>query len=669
MIFPSIVVAIKDKSESPSPPTLGPSPSLTNSLLESHGVMAVSNSGGFVENGPSFLFFLVALLLLPMATHAQFQEGTSKFEQKMKDGEETLQEEIQSHDDIKEFYFPEKLFADIDIYRTEIPLSQDFTIGVMVNPCGDNSTDTPETWLGYDCCMDRFGDGEYGYLNDAAMETMDLVYPIFRAARSDPPIPSGSDEIFENIVLVDDRRQIKTIETSRRADDEVLVDEECKGVHDPHPYCMGVRLRKRIYNQMAPCTDNNETVSAMRSCYTPDGELSKHCMQVSYTQSAFVHVCGGEFSDDPHCGTFLEIHRTNGSPYDDEDTLISETKLLTRETSGMITTIIPLFYGFDSTKILCEFKETVIRVGTMVLIKEQAPSCCCPGLYNTLNREGRFMCPNKPGTPHGPFADKVDNLEEMLARDASRGNYPFCPEMPEDQDLMACSKQATTGFSQETRIEKLGGVFGSQMRYYSTPCFHVNQTNHPTKGYGFTSPDLKRTYNDKCDYFESCGKLNMGEQNCVGGDDKFTFAGYIGKVVSIPDNLEDPNGIYTVTFNDGRTSYPFLLSDLEMQEPDYNYELWYVQRTPYDLVVQQRKPFKVISPKCTYDIVNLRYFPYAQLDANGNPMNQGDGGEMDGRIVATSEGSERSELPDAPLCNKLTPLTRRFAHRRLQWIH
>lgn len=534
---------------------------------------------------------------------------------------------------MKEYFFPEKLFADIDIYRTEIPLSQDFTIGVMVNPCGDNSTGSPDTWLGYDCCMERFGDGEYGYLSNDAMKTMDLVYPLYRAARSDPPIPASSDEIFENINLVDDRGGQKSMLTSRRADDEIVVDEECKGIHDPHPYCMGVRLRKKIYSQMAACTDTNETVNAMLECYTPDGVRSKHCMQVSYTQSAFVHICGQEFADDPHCGTFLEIHRLNGSPDDAEEILISETKLLTRETSGMMTTTIPLFYRFDPTKILCEFKETVIRVGTMVLINEQAPSCCCPAVYNTLNREGRFMCPNKPGTAHGPFADTVDTLEEEIARDASRGNYPFCPEMGEKEDLMACSKQASSGFSQDTRIENQGGQFGTQMRHYSTPCGHLNLTTHATKGYGWTSPDLKRSYNERCSYFPSCGKLDSGKTTCVGGDDKFTFAGYIGKVTSIPANLDDPNGIYTVTFNDGRTSYNFLLSDLEMQEPDYNYELWYVQRTLYDLVIQQRKPFKVISPKCTYDVVNQRYFPYAQLDAKGEPMNQGDGG-FDGKIEA-----------------------------------
>ena len=78
-----------------------------------------------------FLSLLFAFLLLPKSSRAQFQNGTSKFEQKLQKGEEELREEIRSHDDVKEYFFPEKLFADVNIYRTEIPLSQDFTIGVI----------------------------------------------------------------------------------------------------------------------------------------------------------------------------------------------------------------------------------------------------------------------------------------------------------------------------------------------------------------------------------------------------------------------------------------------------------------------------------------------------------------------------------------------------------
>ena len=126
-----------------------------------------------------------------------------------------------------------------------------------------------------------------------------------------------------------------TLETSRRADDELIVADECVEKNNPYPYCMGIRLRKQKYTQIAACTDHNQTVGGTHTCYETDGTEKQNCMQTSYTQSAFVHVCGGDFADDPHCGTFLEVHRLNGSPYDVEDKVISEKKIETRETSGM----------------------------------------------------------------------------------------------------------------------------------------------------------------------------------------------------------------------------------------------------------------------------------------------------------------------------------------------
>ena len=186
-------------------------------------------------------------------------------------------------------------------------------------------------------------------------------------------------------MLVDDRGQLKTLETSRRADDEVVVAEECTGINEPFPYCMGVRLQKKKYSQMAACTDNNETVNAMLDCYSVDGFLSPHCIQIAYSQSSFIHICGGDFADDPHCGTYLEVHRLNGSPYDPEEVLLSDQKITTRETSGMVTTTLPLFYKGDPTKILCNFKETVIRVGAMVLIKEQGEKRSCEERRDEIN--------------------------------------------------------------------------------------------------------------------------------------------------------------------------------------------------------------------------------------------------------------------------------------------
>ena len=75
-----------------------------------------------------------------LGINGQYQEGTSKYQQKKSQGEEDLLEEIQAHEDLKEYFYPEQLYEDVDVYRTEIPLSQEYTIGIMVFPCGDNST-------------------------------------------------------------------------------------------------------------------------------------------------------------------------------------------------------------------------------------------------------------------------------------------------------------------------------------------------------------------------------------------------------------------------------------------------------------------------------------------------------------------------------------------------
>jgi hypothetical protein len=43
------------------------------------------------------------------------------------------------------------------------------------------------------------------------------------------------------------------------------------------------------------------------------------------------------------------------------------------------------------------------------------------------------------------------------------------------------------------------------------------------------------------------------------------------------------------------------------------FEMWWVQRTRHNLVVERRVPFTVISPECDWDDPNNRYLPYATL--------------------------------------------------------
>ena len=90
-----------------------------------------------------------------------------------------------------------------------------------------------------------------------------------------------------------------------------------------------------------------------------------------------------------------------------------------------------------------------------------------------------------------------------------------------------------------------------------------------------------------------------------------------GRVTEVDDVSLIPK--VRVSFNDGRTSYLFNKDQVEKEYKLSMYEMWWTLRTKSELVVQKRKGFNVTEPKCTFDIVNNRYFPYTLLDDDGNP--------------------------------------------------
>lgn len=156
-------------------------------------------------------------------------------------------------------------------------------------------------------------------------------------------------------------------------------------------------------------------------------------IKVGYTQNAFITQCGGEYADSEHCGTFLEIHIGSGTPYSDENTLISSTRITQKNVSGYYTTTIPLIWQSDETRVLCAYSESYIRVGTMVFITSKAPTCCCPSTYTSLNRTGSFYCPKGKGG-NGPYGAYVNKTEDFLTNDISLLTYPFCRSGLDDID-------------------------------------------------------------------------------------------------------------------------------------------------------------------------------------------------------------------------------------------
>lgn len=83
-------------------------------------------------------------------------------------------------------------------------------------------------------------------------------------------------------------------------------------------------------------------------------------------------------------------------------------------------------------------------------------------------------------------------------------------------------------------------------------------------------------------------------------DTFFSFQGLVGKITCIPtdkvpcvnmaeDKYDEDDVYYLVSFNDNRTNYAFRSTDLELHQPRHNYQLWWVQRTRYNFIIQKKK--------------------------------------------------------------------------------
>ena len=112
-------------------------------------------------------------------------------------------------------------------------------------------------------------------------------------------------------------------------------------------------------------------------------------------------------------------------------------------------------------------------------------------------------------------------------------------------------------------------------------------------------------------------------------DNYFSFKGLVGKITCMPTpkvdcvdmalpKFDEDSVYYLVTFNNGRTEYPVRDVDLVLHQARHNYQLWWVQRTRYNFIIQQKKAIRVTEPTCTFDSVNDRYFPYTIIREDGS---------------------------------------------------
>lgn len=494
-----------------------------------------------------------------------------------------------------------KAQEDYESYRVAIPPIDDYVISMLVNPCGSNGTYGREddVALGYDCCMSHFGAGEYGFKTGSRN--------LFTDGYSNG-IPMPSDEPLHNIDLVDEFGNLIDFRNSRRADDVIHIDEACTGLREPHSACIADRFAASVSKLFPACWDHNETVDATLDGYTPTGKRERYSMQISYSQNAYIIDCGGDYANDNSCGTYLEVHKANGSPYDDERAILSDVRLTTRSTNGMQTTTLPLTYKGDSTKLLCSYEEIDLRVGSMVKIKSNTATCCCPRMLsvNRSSKLGAFFCPKNKQFRDGPFTPKLTSLDDLYPDDIYQQTFPICPAFDDERDVLMCTQERA--FADDIPRDH-------PEKYFSRSCKSLKKDQDDTS---YTSDDLSGSYENICslgDAFTTCGMSSLGE--CQDTDQKFSFKDEIGKVVSMPKSSKDEYGI---TFNDGRSVYKFNRDELEFLKPPFNYEVWFVKRNRFEKIVEKKKPFRVVWPRCTFDSVNGQYFPYAQLDDSGVPM-------------------------------------------------
>ncbi|KAA0146079.1 hypothetical protein FNF29_08267 [Cafeteria roenbergensis] len=104
------------------------------------------------------------------------------------------------------------------------------------------------------------------------------------------------------------------------------------------------------YGQVLPrCWNHNSSVIANEPCRAPaDGAMIPLCLQLGVTQTAYIVECGGEFRNDPNCGTFLEIHRPGRRE------VLAQARLRGQFASGYRSTVISTTYRGNSSRVLCE---------------------------------------------------------------------------------------------------------------------------------------------------------------------------------------------------------------------------------------------------------------------------------------------------------------------------
>lgn len=343
-------------------------------------------------------------------------------------GKEGLVSSLESTDDVKSFFDPGSVLIDNTYYENNFPAPADYRIMIAVDPC---------RYLAYNCCMNVFGTPEYPALIDDGLEAERKVK--YTVLGDETAVQINYQAVFEDQSVIPST-------ALRMADDNAVIDYSCKAKGSPYSYCYGKNYAFQRSPSRPNCSDNNVTLNVLAGCLSPvgkvanvdmrpsngygmsdssDGSHHKHCVQVGYSQNAFIGQCQGNEEVLGQCGTYLEIHMVQGSPYQSEDAVIAEVRLETRNVSGMYTTMLPLNWMGNTSRVLCSYTETFFRIGSIVYVKPSAPTCCCPKPSTPSDFTGSFFCP-KGASGAGPTAAQSQTIADKLLVDSNQLTFPFC---------------------------------------------------------------------------------------------------------------------------------------------------------------------------------------------------------------------------------------------------
>ena len=140
----------------------------------------------------------------------------------------------------------------------------------------------------------------------------------------------------------------------------------CRRVVEYRRDCAAKRVSKVQPYERAKCWDYNTSLVADNDCYWGNGTRRPFCVTMAFSSTNYVAQCTGfrnhgEFSNDNHCGTFIEIHLPNitrglltglYSEVQIEDVLI-DVKVPPGLASGFRTIPLPTQLNNNPRRILC----------------------------------------------------------------------------------------------------------------------------------------------------------------------------------------------------------------------------------------------------------------------------------------------------------------------------